>query len=365
MSNRSASMVNSETVNIALQVRGLTTVPIEMNLADRIREAREYAGLTKAELARKCGVSRASVSAWESGSVNDVRNEHLFTLEKVTGYCAKWIGTEKGPRTRYAESEVAWKRSWLMAEALQAIYGVDCQKLSDELGISFHEAEEILIKKEVASEDVIEKGLKVIEFSPGDMPEYVDGQQTPEDVEFREKNTAKLLAMAEAKKGGPRSAEAEMGGGFDPWDSETPLGSEELELPFFDEVELSAGSGATEVQEIKGKKLRFAKSTLKRAGVPPEAAACVTVRGNSMEPVMPDGTCVGVNTADRDVRDGEIYAINHSGMLRVKYLHRRPGGGLKIVSQNAAEHPAEEVPGEFAAENIKVIGRVFWWSVLR
>jgi len=49
----------------------------------------------------------------------------------------------------------------------------------------------------------------------------------------------------------------------------------------------------------------------------------------------------------------------------VKYLHRRPGGGIKIVSQNASEHPVEEVTAEEMASNVRVIGRVFWWSVLR
>jgi len=80
---------------------------------------------------------------------------------------------------------------------------------------------------------------------------------------------------------------------------------------------------------------------------------------------MPDGTCVGVNTADKAVRDGEIYAIDHGGMLRVKYLHRRPGGGIKIVSQNSMEHPVEELTADQVAQEVKIIGRVFWWSVLR
>lgn len=159
--------------------------------------------------------------------------------------------------------------------------------------------------------------------------------------------------------------ELEFIGHMDAWDSSTPLDEDEVELPLFREVELAAGSGATQVIENQGAKLRFAKSTLSRAGVPAEAAACAFVRGNSMEPVMPDGTCVGVNTADKTIKDGEIYAIDHGGMLRVKYLHRRPGGGIKIVSQNAGEHPVEEVTADEMAAGIRVIGRVFWWSVLR
>jgi len=159
--------------------------------------------------------------------------------------------------------------------------------------------------------------------------------------------------------------ELEFFGHMDAWDSDTPLDPDEVELPLFREVELAAGAGATEVIENHGCKLRFAKSTLSRAGVPPETAACAFVRGNSMEPVMPDGTCVGVNTADKTIRDGEIYAIDHGGMLRVKYLHRRPGGGIKIVSQNSMEHPVEELTADQVAQEVKIIGRVFWWSVLR
>lgn len=160
--------------------------------------------------------------------------------------------------------------------------------------------------------------------------------------------------------------ELEFFGRLDAWDSNTPLDEDEVELPLFREVELAAGAGQTQVVENDGAKLRFAKSTLARAGVQQEQAACAFVRGNSMEPVMPDGTCVGVNTGDTAIRDGEIYAIDHDGMLRVKYLHRRPGGGIKIVSQNVSEHATEEYAAQDVIDNnIRVIGRVFWWSVLR
>lgn len=187
---------------------------------------------------------------------------------------------------------------------------------------------------------------------------------TMDDPSQRAETRKKLLRSQHETKT-RKEDELEFFGHLDAWDSNTPLDEDEVELPLFREVELAAGAGQTQVVENHGAKLRFAKSTLSRASVLPENAACAFVRGNSMEPVMPDGTCVGVNTADKTIRDGEIYAIDHDGMLRVKYLHRRPGGGIKIVSQNSNEHPVEELTADEMAASVRVIGRVFWWSVLR
>lgn len=148
------------------------------------------------------------------------------------------------------------------------------------------------------------------------------------------------------------------------WDDETPLGPEEVELPFFKEVELSAGKGSEVMLETSGRKLRFGRRTLQRKGVPPEAAACVPVTGNSMEPVLPDGSTAGVDTSATQIVDGKMYAIDHGGQLRVKLLYRLPAGGLRLRSYNSEEHPDERYEGDFVRENIRVIGKVFWYSVL-
>ena len=150
---------------------------------------------------------------------------------------------------------------------------------------------------------------------------------------------------------------------FEPWDSKTPLDEDEVEIPFFTDVEVAAGAGSMLANERIGPKLRFAKSTLKRAGVPPEAAACVKVSGDSMDPALPDGSVVGVNTADTAIRDGKMYAIEHGGLLRIKILQNMPHGSLRLKSYNQAEYPDEILSSEEASE-IRVIGRVFWYSVL-
>lgn len=154
---------------------------------------------------------------------------------------------------------------------------------------------------------------------------------------------------------------AEYIGRVDAWDSSTEVDEDEVEVPFYMEVELAAGVGGELAPEIKGPKLRFSKSTLRRCGVQPEAAACVKVSGNSMEPRLYDGDVVGVDTMDKRIVDGKTYAINHDGLLRVKRLYRLPGGGIRINSMNTAEYPDEHYDAE-EAKYIVVIGRVFWHS---
>ncbi|RYZ22758.1 MAG: helix-turn-helix transcriptional regulator [Chitinophagaceae bacterium] len=178
-------------------------------------------------------------------------------------------------------------------------------------------------------------------------PEWLtDGKNSP-DAGTQPKGNAAML--------GPISV----------WDDETPLDDDEVYVPFLKEVELSAGSGRTVIEKSSSRKLRFGKQTLRNQGVQFDQAVCVTVHGNSMEPVLPDGSTVGVDKSSTSVKDGKMYAIDHGGELRVKTLYRMPGGGLRFRSFNQDEHPDEEYTAAQLAENeISVLGKVFWYSVL-
>ncbi|MCY1292192.1 HTH-type transcriptional regulator PrtR [compost metagenome] len=153
---------------------------------------------------------------------------------------------------------------------------------------------------------------------------------------------------------------------LEPWDDSTPLDEDEVEVPLYKEVEIAGGQGRTAVLPVNGRKLRFSYATLRSAGVDPALAFCATLNGNSMEPLISDGATIGVDRGTTNVVDGEIYAIEHDGMLRAKYVYRVPGGGLRLKSFNSAEHPDEIYsPDEIREKNIKVLGWVFWWSTLR
>ena len=145
------------------------------------------------------------------------------------------------------------------------------------------------------------------------------------------------------------------------WDSTTPLGGDEVEVPFFMEVELAAGCGTDFGQENFGPKLRFSKSTLKKANVQYENAVVVKISGNSMEPRLCHGDVVGVDSGSTSIVDGNTYAINHDGLLRVKRLYREPKGGIRVNSLNTDEY-ADEVYNLSERESIIILGRVFWSS---
>ena len=125
------------------------------------------------------------------------------------------------------------------------------------------------------------------------------------------------------------------------WDDDTPVNDDEVSIPFLREVELAAGSGRFVIEESEKASLRFGKRSLRHNGVQFDQAKCVTVRGNSMLPVLRDGATVGVNAGKSgigDIVDGDLYAINHNGQLRVKQLYRLPSG-IRLRSFNRDEHP--------------------------
>lgn len=155
-------------------------------------------------------------------------------------------------------------------------------------------------------------------------------------------------------------------GNIETWDDQTPLDDDEVYVPFLHEVELAAGSGRFAIEESANSRLRFNKKDLRHNGVQFSNAKCVKVGGNSMLPVLRDGATVGVDIGKNslgDIVDGDMYAINHSGQLRVKQVYRLPTG-IRLRSFNRDEHPDEDYTFQQIQEHqISILGHVFWWAM--
>jgi|MudIll2142460700_1097286.scaffolds.fasta_scaffold568462_1 transcriptional regulator with XRE-family HTH domain len=74
-------------------------------LGERIAAARRLRGLNKTEFAAKMGLSKATISDWESGKIKNLRMEHIFRLADVLQVSARWIALAQGiPMRRWLES---------------------------------------------------------------------------------------------------------------------------------------------------------------------------------------------------------------------------------------------------------------------
>ncbi|MBU9819950.1 helix-turn-helix transcriptional regulator [Rahnella sp. BCC 1045] len=146
------------------------------------------------------------------------------------------------------------------------------------------------------------------------------------------------------------------------WDDDTPLQSDEVEVPYLKDIELAAGDGSYCDEDYNGLTMRFSKNVLRRVGANTDGSGvlCFPARGNSMEPILPDGTDVAVDCNNKRIDDGKLYAINVDGLKRVKALYRRPGGKVVIRSYNREEFQDEET----SEKDLEIIGRVFWYSVV-
>jgi len=149
---------------------------------------------------------------------------------------------------------------------------------------------------------------------------------------------------------------------IDPWDTSTPLEDDEVEVPFLKDIEFACGDGSISDEDYNGFMLRFSKATMRRSGVNSDGSGvlCFPAHGNSMEPVIPEGTTVAVNCLDKKVVDGKLYAISQGGWKRLKLLYRTGPEKLAIRSYNSEEYPDEEVD----MKDVEIIGRVFWSSTL-
>lgn len=195
-------------------------------------------------------------------------------------------------------------------------------------------------------------------------------QQSIASIENGEtKNPRKIFELAQALKcsvhwlkTGQQEANATHLEGISLWEEESEDEEDDVYLPFFKEAQLAAGDGRVVELDCEGKKLKFSLRSLKKLGVKPEEAACMSVWGNSMEPVLPDGATVAINTGNTEIKDGKIYALDHEGMARVKIMYRLPGGGIRLRSFNTDEFPDEIYIGE-DSNKIRVVGAVFWYGV--
>lgn len=105
----------------------------------------------------------------------------------------------------------------------------------------------------------------------------------------------------------------------------------------------------------------FRLSWLQRLGLNPHYVRRFKVTGVSMEPVLPEGNCVLVNTQENQleqIMDGKVYAIRYGNELRIKHLFYSPVTGVLRLHSANPKYKDEELTPSQVAEHITLIGRV-------
>ncbi len=119
-------------------------------------------------------------------------------------------------------------------------------------------------------------------------------------------------------------------------------------VPIYEEV--SAGEG----REIFGEEIG---TVLVPRRLGRKSVVAIKVRGNSMEPALVDGSIIGVDTDQKELRHGKIYVlyIPYKGAV-VKRIFFSEEGRIMAKSDNM-EYPDLILDG---GENVHVVGRVIW-----
>lgn len=81
----------------------------------------------------------------------------------------------------------------------------------------------------------------------------------------------------------------------------------------------------TEPERRDGGTLGMRRSWVERSGFDPAQLIAITIHGASMEPSLYEDDIVVLNTADKKLVDGQVYAFNYEGEAVVKRLSRDAG----------------------------------------
>jgi transcriptional regulator with XRE-family HTH domain len=83
--------------------------PMIDQMGERIRQLRVARGMTQAQLAEKCGVTKSAVSQWESGSTNNIKIDPFLKLVEALGTDPHYLayGADRAPERRAARRKGA------------------------------------------------------------------------------------------------------------------------------------------------------------------------------------------------------------------------------------------------------------------
>lgn len=125
------------------------------------------------------------------------------------------------------------------------------------------------------------------------------------------------------------------------------------------DVSLSAGPGAENGEGKVIETMAFRRDWLIKMNVTASAAVLVKVAGDSMQPGLHDGDIALVDTAQKTLRSGQVYAVTDiDDRTLVKRVDTLGGEGLLLRSDNPDFAPLIRLGDD--ANRVTIHGRVVW-----
>lgn len=114
------------------------------------------------------------------------------------------------------------------------------------------------------------------------------------------------------------------------------------------------GNGSCEFENIKGHR-KLPHSFFRDRNIKQEDFKLICAVNDSNHPYIKDGDEVGIVVTDKEIKDGEFYAILLDGDRMIKQIFREAGGSYRLSSFNKA-YPDKVVTPEHS-ESLIVAGR--------
>lgn len=150
-------------------------------------------------------------------------------------------------------------------------------------------------------------------------------------------------------------------GDYDAWAEAVPVKDLFVPIRYFRHARVSAGHGAQNSHEAPDA-LLFSKSFLRTIGARPANLFLVRVKGDSMLPTLQAGWTVMLDASRTEVSSG-IYVVRLGDEELVKRLEARPGGVIKVISDNRM-YDEYDIDLSTAGDDFTVLGKVIWFAGL-
>ena len=336
-----------------------------MSVGERLRQARQETGLTLENAADLLGTSANMIWRYEAGQRHP-SSLALFALGTLYNKSVEWILGEG--------DEFPVSPSWLGNRLREARFlsGLSIETVAAAIGVTpttirRHEVAQKRPSTQTlhALANVYKKGVG---WFLGEAVDDTEAQETATRPTTDSSDIASSLSErlqefsarfdrleTYIRAQAPVQAIAESRTGYDPSNYE-PSDRSPVRLL---EVASAAGVGAEVYDETPIGLLWFRNDWLQNHSIDPKQSHIISVRGESMEPTLPDGCSILVDRSQgrRRRRVGRIFVMRTEDGLVVKRAGKDAEGNWQIESDNEDWEP---VPWSRDAE---VIGEVRWYGV--